>query len=173
MTRQWWPDFIVSFSATLGGCARCRRLSLIAAVTAWIIVGVAIVSMPNVELAIGGCIIALALTGLWIAHVVRRGSQATLNSILRNLGATPEEAKAIVAALPKRAGQDAGTSTWLKEGETLQVKLAPRQTGKGNRPASVIVAGKHGIIAAVGLSDNDLYATLDPQELETDTVSEK
>ena len=57
-------------------------------------------------------------------HVVKKGD--TVTSILRDQGATPEEAKAIAATLGAR-GRDGG----LKEGEKLRILMAP-----GRAPAS-------------------------------------
>ena len=58
-------------------------------------------------------------------HVVKKGD--TVTSILRDQGATPEEAKAIAATLGAR-GRDGG----LKEGEKLRILMAPA----GPDPAS-------------------------------------
>ena len=51
-------------------------------------------------------------------HVVKKGD--TVTSILRDQGATPEEAKAIAATLGAR-GRDGG----LKEGQKLRILMAP------------------------------------------------
>src|SRR5258708_30358658 len=51
-------------------------------------------------------------------HMVKKGD--TIASVLRDQGATPEEAKAIAATLGTR-GPDGG----LKEGEKLRILMAP------------------------------------------------
>ena len=51
-------------------------------------------------------------------HVVKKGD--TVTSILRDQGATPDEAKAIAATLGAR-GRDGG----LKEGQKLRILMAP------------------------------------------------
>ena len=56
-------------------------------------------------------------------HVVKKGD--TVTSILRDQGATPDEAKAIAATLGPR-GRDGG----LKEGEKLRILMAPAGPGR-------------------------------------------
>ena len=64
-------------------------------------------------------------------HVVKKGD--TVASILRDQGATPEEAKSIATTLGAR-GRDGG----LKEGEKLRILMAPRP---GSRPAAAALPG--------------------------------
>src|SRR6266404_1855665 len=59
-------------------------------------------------------------------HVVKKGD--TVTSILRDQGATPDEAKAIAATLGPR-GRDGG----LKEGQKLRILMAPAAPGPGTR----------------------------------------
>ena len=68
-------------------------------------------------------------------HVVKKGD--TVTSILRDQGATPDEARAIAATLGPR-GRDGG----LKEGQKLRILMAPAAPGPGARlqPYRVIVA---------------------------------
>ena len=61
-------------------------------------------------------------------HVVKKGD--TVTSILRDQGATPEEAKAIATTLGPR-GRDGG----LKEGQKLRILMAP--AGPGQRAAAL------------------------------------
>ena len=63
-------------------------------------------------------------------HVVKKGDSIT--SILRDQGATPDEAKAIATTLGPR-GRDGG----LKEGEKLRILMAPGRT----RPAAAALPG--------------------------------
>ena len=58
-------------------------------------------------------------------HVVKKGD--TVTSIMRDQGATPEEAKAIASTLGAR-GRDGG----LKEGQKLRILMAPARS----RPAA-------------------------------------
>ena len=82
-------------------------------------------------------------------HVVKKGD--TVTSILRDQGATPDEAKAIAATLGPR-GRDGG----LKEGQKLRILMAPAAPGPGARlqPYRVIVANDTSIEAVAALSDH-------------------
>jgi len=64
-------------------------------------------------------------------HVVKKGD--TVTSILRDQGATPDEAKAIAATLGPR-GRDGG----LKEGQKLRILVAP--AGPGTRRAAAALS---------------------------------
>jgi hypothetical protein len=161
---------IDSFSAQFGACPRCTRLSLISAVAAWAIAGAVIISRPNLATVVGGCFFAAALTALWIAHVIRSGTRKTLDSVLRNLGATPKEAKAIADILLQRPGLAGRNSRWLREDETLRVQFATRPAGTGLQPARVIVASENEVIAAASLSDDGSYTALDLHEIPADPV---
>ena len=66
-------------------------------------------------------------------HVVKKGD--TVATILRDQGATPDEAKAIAATLGPR-GRDGG----LKEGQKLRILMAPSGPGQRLQPYRVIVA---------------------------------
>src|SRR6202043_3689447 len=85
-------------------------------------------------------------------HVVKKGD--TVTSVLRDQGATPEEAKAIAATLGAR-GRDGG----LKEGEKLRILMAPAGPGPGQRlqPYRVIVANDSSVEAVAALSDLGKY----------------
>ena len=63
-------------------------------------------------------------------HVVKKGD--TVTSILRDQGATPDEAKAIAATLGAR-GRDGG----LKEGQKLRILMAPAAPGPGVTAAAL------------------------------------
>ena len=66
-------------------------------------------------------------------HIVKKGD--TVVSILREQGATPEEAKSIAATLGAR-GRDGG----LKEGQKVRILMAPAGPGQRLQPYRVIVA---------------------------------
>ena len=97
-------------------------------------------------------------------HVVKKGD--TVTSILRDQGATPEEAKSIAATLGPR-GRDGG----LKEGQKLRILMAPAGTAPGQRlqPYRVIVANESVIEAVAALSDLGKYVAVDVQSMNTVT----
>src|SRR4029077_9986365 len=79
-------------------------------------------------------------------HVVKKGD--TVTSILRDQGATPEEARAIAATLGGR-GRDGG----LKEGQRLRILMAPSGPGQRLQPYRVVIANDSTIEAVSALSD--------------------
>jgi murein DD-endopeptidase MepM/ murein hydrolase activator NlpD len=95
-------------------------------------------------------------------HVVKKGD--TVTSILRDQGATPEEAKSIAATLGVR-GRDGG----LKEGEKLRILMAPAGPGQRLQPYRVIVANDSAIEAVAALSDLGKYVAVDVQSMNTVT----
>ncbi|HET7124405.1 MAG TPA: M23 family metallopeptidase [Bradyrhizobium sp.] len=97
-------------------------------------------------------------------HVVKKGDSVI--SILREQGATPEEAKSIATTLGAR-GRDGG----LKEGQKLRILMAPATPGPGQRlqPYRVIVANDSTIEAVAALSDLGKYVAVDVQSMNTVT----
>ena len=95
-------------------------------------------------------------------HVVKKGD--TVTSILRDQGATPDEARSIAATLGAR-GRDGG----LKEGQKLRILMAPAGPGAGQRlqPYRVIVANESTIEAVAALSDLGKYVAVDVQSMNT------
>ena len=93
-------------------------------------------------------------------HVVKKGD--TVASVLRDQGATPEEAKAIVATLGPR-GRDGG----LKEGQKLRILMAPSGPGQRLQPYRVVVANDSNIEAVAALSDLGKYVAVDVQSMNT------
>jgi murein DD-endopeptidase MepM/ murein hydrolase activator NlpD len=91
-------------------------------------------------------------------HVVKKGDSVT--SILRDQGATPEEAKSIAATLGSR-GRDGG----LKEGEKLRILMAPAGPGQRLQPYRVIVANDSAVEAVAALSDLGKYVAVDVQSM--------
>ena len=88
--------------------------------------------------------------------VVKKGE--TVGSILRELGAAPEEIRAIIAVIGPVA-LDGG----LKDGQKLRVLTTPAGLGH-MQPLRVIIAGDTGIIAAVGaLRSRPICAGRHPQ----------
>ncbi len=97
-------------------------------------------------------------------HVVKKGDSVI--SILREQGATPEEAKSIATTLGAR-GREGG----LKEGQKLRILMAPAAPGPGQRlqPYRVIVANDSNIEAVAALSDLGKYVAVDVQSMNTVT----
>jgi len=97
-------------------------------------------------------------------HLVKKGD--TVTSILRDQGATPDEAKAIAATLGVR-GRDGG----LKEGEKLRILVAPASAAPGARlqPYRVIVANETTVEAVAALSDLGKYVAVDVSSINTVT----
>jgi murein DD-endopeptidase MepM/ murein hydrolase activator NlpD len=97
-------------------------------------------------------------------HPVKKGD--TVTSVLRDQGATPEEAKAIATTLGSH-GRDGG----LKEGEKLRILMAPASPEPGARlePYRVIVANDSGVEAVAALSDLGKYVAVDVQSMNTTT----
>jgi murein DD-endopeptidase MepM/ murein hydrolase activator NlpD len=97
-------------------------------------------------------------------HVVKKGD--SIASILRDQGATPDEARAIAATLGAR-GRDGG----LKEGQKIRILMAPATQAPGARlqPYRVMVANESAIEAVAALSDLGKYVAVDVQSMNTVT----
>jgi murein DD-endopeptidase MepM/ murein hydrolase activator NlpD len=95
-------------------------------------------------------------------HVVKKGDSVT--AILRDQGATPEEAKAIASTLGAR-GRDGG----LKEGQKLRILMAPSAPGQRLQPYRVIVANDTTVEAVAALSDLGKYVAVDVSSMNTTT----
>ncbi len=97
-------------------------------------------------------------------HIVKKGDSVT--SVLRDLGATADEVKAIAATLGPR-GRDGG----LKEGERLRILMAPVSTAPGARlqPYRVAIANESAVEAVAALSDLGRYVAVDVQSMNTVT----
>jgi murein DD-endopeptidase MepM/ murein hydrolase activator NlpD len=98
-------------------------------------------------------------------HTVKKGDSVT--SVLRDQGATPDEARAIAFTLGVR-GREGG----LKEGEKLRILMGPTSAAPDARlqPYRVIVANDTMIEAVAALSDLGKYVAVDVQSM--NTVSE-
>jgi murein DD-endopeptidase MepM/ murein hydrolase activator NlpD len=93
-------------------------------------------------------------------HLVKKGDAVV--PILREQGATPEEAKAIAGTLGAH-GRDGG----LKEGEKLRILMAPAGPGQRLQPYRVIVANDTSVEAVAALSDLGKYVAVDVQSMNT------
>src|SRR5262249_5993016 len=83
-------------------------------------------------------------------------------SVLRDLGATPEEIKAISTTLGPR-GRDGG----LKEGEKLRILMAPTTPGARLQPFRVVVANDTTVEAIAAMSDLGKYVAVDVASMNT------
>jgi murein DD-endopeptidase MepM/ murein hydrolase activator NlpD len=97
--------------------------------------------------------------------VVKKGDN--ISSILRELGALPEEVRAIAAALGFR-GRDNG----LKEGQRLRILLSNVPGTSRQQPARVIVANDVAVEAVIALSDLGRYVSVDVAAMNTAAVAE-
>jgi murein DD-endopeptidase MepM/ murein hydrolase activator NlpD len=93
-------------------------------------------------------------------HVVKKGD--TVVSVLRDQGASEEDANAVAAALGAR-----GRSGGLKEGQKLRILMEPSGAGKAPQPFRVIIAGDSAVEAVAALSDLGRYVAVDVQALNT------
>jgi murein DD-endopeptidase MepM/ murein hydrolase activator NlpD len=97
----------------------------------------------------------------WSEHMVVAKRGETVGSILRELGASPEEIKSILAILPGG----------IKEGQKLRVLTAAAGLGH-MQPVRVIIAGDNGVEAAVAMSDTGKYVTVDVRNIDTGLAGE-
>ena len=94
---------------------------------------------------------------------LRKGE--SLSTVLRDLGATPEEIRAIAALLGTR-GRDGG----MKEGQKLRVLLSPTADTKRLQPVRVVVASDTSVEAVVALSDLGRYVSVDVRSIDTEVA---
>jgi murein DD-endopeptidase MepM/ murein hydrolase activator NlpD len=92
--------------------------------------------------------------------VVKKGDSVA--GVLRDLGATAEEIKAITATLGPR-GRDGG----LKEGEKLRILMAPASPGARLQPYRVVIANETMVEAIAALSDLGKYVAVDVSSMNT------
>ena len=97
--------------------------------------------------------------------LVKRGENAV--GILREAGASAEDAAAIAAALGSR-GRDGG----LKEGQKLRILMSAASAGRRSRPVRVVVIGEGGAEAMAALSDTGKYVAVEVQGDDNSQVAE-
>src|SRR5262249_5145235 len=100
----------------------------------------------------------------WNERIVPLKRGETVGSILRELGANPDEINSIVSVIGP-AAVDPGA----KEGQKVGVLLPPAGLGH-MQPLRVIIAGDNGITAAVALSDLGKYVPVDIRNIDTETA---
>jgi len=98
----------------------------------------------------------------WNERTVTIKKGENVASVLRDLGATPNEIAAITNVLGPR-GRDSG----LKEGQKLRILLSPSDTGQRLQPMRIMVLGESAVEAIVALSDLGKYVSVDVQSAET------
>ncbi len=98
----------------------------------------------------------------WNERSVTAKKGDSVTTILRDLGATPDEAKAIAATLGAR-GRDGA----LKETHKLRILLSAMPGSGRQQPVRVIVANESTIEAVVALSDMGKYVSVDVNSIKT------
>lgn len=100
----------------------------------------------------------------WNERVVLAKRGDTVPSVLRELGATPDDIKKIAMVLGRRG--DLG----IKEGQKLRVLLTPTANGTRLQPIRLIVAGDNGVEAVVALSDTGKYVSVDVKNVDAEVA---
>ena len=95
----------------------------------------------------------------WNERVITPKNGETVFSIVQQLGATAEEAKAIVGLLGSR-----GLGGELPEGSRLRVLLSPTDAGRRLKPIRVVVVGDGAVEAVVAFSDAGQYVAVDVRD---------
>jgi murein DD-endopeptidase MepM/ murein hydrolase activator NlpD len=104
----------------------------------------------------------------WSERTVTLKKGESVGSVLRDLGARPEDIKDVTTALGPR-GRDGG----VKEGQKLRILLDPTSDAKRLRPLRVVVASDSGVDAIVALSDMGKYVSIDAQAADTEVAQTK
>jgi murein DD-endopeptidase MepM/ murein hydrolase activator NlpD len=99
----------------------------------------------------------------WSERIVLAKKGDTVGSILRELGAAPDEIRQILAVFGPSAAAP------LKDGQRLRVLMAPAGLGH-NQPLRVIIVGDSAIEAAAALSDTGGYVAVDIRNVDTDVA---
>jgi len=104
----------------------------------------------------------------WNERAVAAKKGESVGSILRELGATPDEIKAITSALGSR-GRDGA----LREGQKLRILLAATGVPQRLQPARVIISNESVVEAVVALSDKGKYVAVDVQRMNAEAAERK
>jgi murein DD-endopeptidase MepM/ murein hydrolase activator NlpD len=102
--------------------------------------------------------------GDWSERLITAKHGETVGSILRELGAAPDEIKAILAVFGPAA------ATPLKDGQRLRILMAPAGIGHV-QPLRIIMMGDSAIQAAAALSDTGSYVPVDIRNVDTAAVA--
>jgi murein DD-endopeptidase MepM/ murein hydrolase activator NlpD len=104
--------------------------------------------------------------GAWNERIVLIKKGDSVASLLKELGATPDEIKGLTGVLGAR-GKDGG----VKEGQKLKILLAPASAiGQRLAPVRVVVVGDAGVEAIVALSDLGKYVAVDVRDANTEVA---
>jgi murein DD-endopeptidase MepM/ murein hydrolase activator NlpD len=95
--------------------------------------------------------------------VTKKGD--SVSTILRDLGATPDDIGAVARVLGPR-GRDGG----IKEGQKLRVLMAPVAGSQRLQPIRVIIASDTSIDAVAALSDLGKYVSVDVKNVDTEVA---
>jgi murein DD-endopeptidase MepM/ murein hydrolase activator NlpD len=98
----------------------------------------------------------------WNERSVTVKKNDSIATILKEIGATPDETAAIASALGARGRKDG-----LKEGQKLRILAAATPDASRQRPIRVIVMGDSAIEAVVALSDLGKYVSVDVASMNT------
>jgi murein DD-endopeptidase MepM/ murein hydrolase activator NlpD len=98
----------------------------------------------------------------WSERTITLKKGESVTSVLRDLGASPDEIKQVTGVLGAR-GRDGG----VKEGQKLRVLLAPTSDPKHLQPVRVIVASDNGIDAVAAWSETGKYVAVDVATINT------
>jgi murein DD-endopeptidase MepM/ murein hydrolase activator NlpD len=101
----------------------------------------------------------------WNERVVTAKKGDTVASVLRELGAGPEDIKAITTVLGQRV-RDAN----LRDGQKLRVLLNPAPNGTRLVPIRVIIANDAGPEAVIALSETGKYVAVDVKSVDTEVA---
>ena len=100
----------------------------------------------------------------WNERIITLKKSDSVSTVLRDLGAAPDDIGAIAAALGAR-GRDGG----LKEGQKLRILIAAADASQRTpRPLRVIVMGDSAVEAVVALSDIGKYVSVDVQHVDAE-----
>jgi murein DD-endopeptidase MepM/ murein hydrolase activator NlpD len=102
--------------------------------------------------------------GDWSERMIVAKKGETVGSILRELGAAPEEIRGILAVIGPAALEGG-----LKEGQRLRVLMTPAGLGHV-QPLRVIISGDSGIVAAIALSDLGQFVPVNIGNIDTDVT---
>jgi len=102
--------------------------------------------------------------GDWSERMIVAKRGETIGSILRELGAAPDEIRSILALIGPAALEGG-----LREGQRLRVLMTPAGLGHV-QPLRVIVSSDSGIVAAVALSDLGQYVPVNIDNIDTDVA---
>jgi murein DD-endopeptidase MepM/ murein hydrolase activator NlpD len=101
----------------------------------------------------------------WTERTVAVRKGETVESVLRDLGARPDDIKAVTAMLGARA-RDGG----VRENHKIRVLLAPTADPRFMQPIRVVIANDAAIEAVVAWSDLGRYVQVDTRALETEVA---